>query len=114
MRLAFRLGLLTVLVVAAGCTYREGGVGNPITRKFQYFSYLGGDDIRRDCVPGAPARYRLVYNANYYEQVRTYDLRRGAPGSGAVLTIQVFGGGGNLAAGFNPPPLSRGSEPSSV
>jgi len=102
MTIAFRLGALAMLLLAAGCAYREGGVGGPITRKFQYFSYLGGDDIRRDCVEGAPARYRLVYNANYDEQVRAYDLRRNAAGSGATLASQVFGGGGNLAAGFNP------------
>jgi hypothetical protein len=102
MQIAFRLGVLTILVLTGGCTYREGGVGSPISRKFQYFSYLGGDDLRNGCVAGAPARYRLVYNANYDEQVRTYDLRRNAPGGGATLTTQVFGGGGNLAAGFNP------------
>lgn len=93
---------VAVVVVAGGCTYREGGIFNPITRKFQYFSYLGGDDIRSACVPGAPARYRLVYNGVYDEQVRAHELRRNAPGSGAVLETQVFGGGGNLAAGFNP------------
>lgn len=101
MRLAFRLGLCALLVALAGCAYREGGIGSPITRKFQYFSYLGGDDLRRDCTVAAPARYRLVYNANYNEQVRAYDLRRN-PGGGATLVSQVFGGGGNLAAGFNP------------
>lgn len=101
MSILFRAALLVTLVLA-GCAYREGGVANPVTRKFQYFSYLGGDDIRRDCVSGAPARYRFVYNAQYDEHVRTYDLRRIAPARGAVMTVQVFGGGGNLAAGFNP------------
>jgi hypothetical protein len=38
----------------------------------------------------------------YDEQVRAYELRRNTPGSGAILETQVFGGGGNLAAGFNP------------
>jgi hypothetical protein len=102
MRIAVRLGALALLVLAGGCAYRDGGIGSPVTRKFQYFSYLGGDDIRGDCVPGAAARYRLVYNAVYDEQVRAYDLRRGATGSGATLSTQVFGGSGNLAAGFNP------------
>jgi hypothetical protein len=102
MRIAFRLGAVLLLVLAGGCAYREGGVGSPVTRKFQYFSYLGGDDIRRDCVAGAPARYRLVYNGRYDEQVRAYDLRRNAAGGGATLSTQVFGGGSNLAAGFNP------------
>ena len=98
--------VLPVLLAAAigltACTYREGGIGGPITRKFQYFSYLGGDDIRDGCVAGAPARYRLVYNAVWDEQVRTYDLRRGAPGAGATLETHVFGGLPNLAEGFNP------------
>ena len=102
MNAAFRLGVVTMLVFAGGCAYRDGGVGSPITRKFQYFSYLGGDDIRRDCVAGAPARYRLVYNANYDEQVRGYELRRNASEDGATLVTHIFGGVGNLAAGFNP------------
>ncbi len=93
---------VAAIIVTGGCTYREGGIFSPITRKFQYFSYLGGDDIRSACVPGAPARYRLVYNGVYDEQVRAHELRRNAPGNGAVLETQVFGGGGNLAAGFNP------------
>jgi hypothetical protein len=96
-------GLVVIAAaLGAGCVYRDGGIVNPITRKFQYFSYLGGDDIRSACVPGEPARYRLVYNGVYDEQVRAYELRRNAAGAGAVLHTQVFGGGGNLAAGFNP------------
>src|SRR5688572_17860839 len=47
-----RFAALAVVVALTGCAYREGGVGNPITRKFQYFSYLGGDDIRDGCVAG--------------------------------------------------------------
>jgi hypothetical protein len=97
-----RFAVLAAVVALTGCAYREGGVGSPITRKFQYFSYLGGDDIRDGCVAGAPARYRLVYNGVYDEQIRGYELRRAAPGAGATLETQVFGGGGNLAAGFNP------------
>lgn len=101
MSLLFRINLWVALLLA-GCAYREGGIGSPITRKFEYFSYLGGDDIRRGCVPGSLARYRLVYNAMYDEQVRAYDLRRNPVGNGATATAQVFGGGGNLASGFNP------------
>ena len=99
-----KIGLiaLAVVMMLTGCSYREGGIINPITRKFQYFSYLGGDDIRDGCGTGAPARYRLVYNGVYDEHVRAYELRRAGPGSGATLNTQVFGGGGNLAAGFNP------------
>ncbi len=94
--------IFAVVVGLAGCAYRDGGIGSPITRKFQYFSYLGGDDIRRACADGGPARYRLVYNGVWDEQVRAYDLRRSADGTGATLEAHVFGGVGNLAAGFNP------------
>ncbi|MBI3707745.1 MAG: hypothetical protein HY246_08715 [Proteobacteria bacterium] len=87
-------------IALAGCAYR-GGVENPIIRKATWFSYLGGDDIRRQCVPGEPARYRLVYNAMWEQQVRTYDLRRVGPGNGAVLSTLVFGGGGSVAS-FSP------------
>ncbi len=100
MKQAFLFALAVSMV--AGCAYREGGIGSPVTRKFQYFSYLGGDDIERDCTAGSPARYRLVYNAVWDEQVRAYDLRRGVAGGGAVLETHVFGGVGNLAAGFSP------------
>lgn len=85
---------MAVLLAAAlsGCAY-SGGIGEPVGRKFQWFSYLAGDDIKARCTPGAPAQYRLVYNANYHEQVRAYDLRRSVlVGGGAMLWTQVFGG----------------------
>ncbi len=88
--------LMTAVGVAA-CTY-QGGVEDPISRKFTWFSYLAGDDIKANCRPGEPTRYRLVYNAVWDEQVRAYDLRRSATGTGAVLFSHVFGGGGSVAA----------------
>ena len=83
------------LTALAGCAYR-GGVENPLVRKATWFSYVGGDDIRAQCALGRPAQYRLVYNAAWDEQVRTYDLRRGAIGEGAVLDVLVFGGSPEL------------------
>ncbi|MEE2759852.1 MAG: hypothetical protein VYE18_00205 [Pseudomonadota bacterium] len=35
---------------------------------------LGGADIRATCQPGQPDRYRFLYNGNYVEQVRSYDI----------------------------------------
>lgn len=97
----WRLLIFLGTALVSACTYRAGGIESPITRKFQYFSYLNADDIRANCVAGTPAQYRLVYNAVYSEQVRAYDLRRSATGEGAVLWTQVFGGGGNVSS-FNP------------
>ena len=62
------LGLL------AGCAAQPGGADNPITNKFQWFSYIEGGDFRNACGPGAPDRYRIIYNAVYTEQVRIYEL----------------------------------------
>jgi hypothetical protein len=69
---------------------RAWGVGcMQITRAFSWFSYLNGDDLRAYCRGGGPDRYRIVYNATWHEQVRTYDIT--ADFSGADLVVQVRG-----------------------
>ena len=92
-----RFGLREMVIagaaLAASCTY-SGSVDNPVLRKATWFSYVGGEDIRRDCRPGDLARYRLVYNAIWDEQVRAYDLLQSATGEGALLFATVFKGGG--------------------
>lgn len=91
-RVSALVAVLAATATLAGCAY-TGGVGEPVGRKFQWFSYLAGDDIKARCTPGSPAQYRLVYNAQYDEQVRAYDLRRSViTGGGAQLWTQVFGG----------------------
>jgi hypothetical protein len=80
----------TLLAVSLGglvsaCT-SLGSINDPIERKFQWFSYMEGGDIRAACALGAPSRYRLVYNGVYMEQVRAYDL-----GPDAVLSARVIG-----------------------
>src|SRR5262245_57409197 len=80
------------LLTLVGCAY-TGGVETPVRRKFTSFSYAAGDDIKRRCVPGAPDQYRLIYNANWHEQVRTDDLRQSTiTNSGGMLWVHVFGG----------------------
>jgi hypothetical protein len=49
-------------------------VDPPIVRSFNWFSFVGGDDIRENCGRDGRNRLRLVYNAIYSEQVRTYDI----------------------------------------
>jgi hypothetical protein len=60
--------------VLAGCAYRGGDIGNPLVRKAQWLSYIGGNDIRATCAAGTPDRFRLVYNGVYGRQLRMYDL----------------------------------------
>jgi len=79
-----------------GCV-ADGVAGDPISRRFTWFSMLGGEDIRNACGAGAPARYRLVYNGIYTEQVRVYELWARPDGS-AVLDTTVLAGGVTLGA----------------
>jgi hypothetical protein len=84
-RLFTVLSLLTTGFLA-GCS-DAAHVDTPVTGRFAWFAFLGGEDIRADCRPGAPARYRFVYNAVFDEQVRSYDLTRKA--DGATLDVRV-------------------------
>jgi hypothetical protein len=83
-------------IALAGCS--GGDISNPLSRKLNWFHYAAGDSVRDNCRPGALDQYRIIYNANWDEQVRAYDLRESALKDGsAVLFTQVFGGG----YGFN-------------
>lgn len=86
---AMILGLLFLVACST-----DGDVSNPILRKLSWFSYLQGDDLRAACGPAAPGRYRLIYNANYTEQVRIYDL---GDGEEAHMSQRVLESG-NLGA----------------
>jgi hypothetical protein len=85
----------------AGCAYHGDSVtdiDNPAVRKFAWFSFLDGNDIREACAalgPQAPARYRLVYNGQYEKQLRVYEIE-GVPSGGANLHARAKGPG-NLA-----------------
>lgn len=65
--------LLAILGLSA-CAYRGGDIGDPVTRKFHWFSFVDGEDIRATCQAGTPDRFRLVYNGIYDEQLRIYEL----------------------------------------
>ncbi|NVJ93783.1 MAG: hypothetical protein HWE34_19105 [Methylocystaceae bacterium] len=77
---------LSVVIFAASCTYTGTG-GNPISRKFTWFSYVNGDDIRKVCADLGADRYRFVYNGIYQRQTRSYDVFFHAK----QLNIQVRG-----------------------
>lgn len=65
--------VLAMLSLSA-CAYRGGDIGDPVTRKFHWFSFIDGEDIRATCQAGTPDRFRLVYNGIYDEQLRIYEL----------------------------------------
>jgi hypothetical protein len=76
MRLAFAATL--VLAVALGGPVQaqraDRNVDLPIVRSFNWFPYVAANDIRSACVPDGRSRLRLVYNALWEEQVRTYEI----------------------------------------
>ena len=98
----FRVGLdamirrlvatLLLIGMATACA-AQGPEDQPVVRRLAWFSYVGGDDLRADCRPGPRALIRLVYNAIYTEQVRTYDIAWDAEREAGRLTARVFGGG---------------------
>lgn len=90
-RIAVTLALLAA-ALAAGCSYR-GDIDDPLTIKATWFSYLNGDDIRAACVEGSGTRYRLIYNADYDAQLRSYEVTAGADGA-ATLVSRVQGPSG--------------------
>ncbi|WP_299616623.1 hypothetical protein [Pelagibius sp.] len=91
------LAVLSGLVLAA-CTYR-GEIDNPATIKATWFSYLNGDDIRTACAESAGDTYRLIYNADYNEQIRSYEVI-GDEADGARLTVRVQGRSGLVLEEF--------------
>ena len=74
----------------------DRNVDLPIVRSFHWFGYVGGDDIRQACGKDGRNRLRLVYNAIYDEQVRTYEVFLQPDGT-AGLSIGVLADQGNVA-----------------
>lgn len=84
----------------AGCAYQPTGnqgaglgIDNPVERRFTWFSYLDAADIRNSCAAGGPDQLRLIYNGQFPDQVRAYDLLGGAK---PVMTARARGTSGNL------------------
>lgn len=86
------LAALLLAGVTAACTYR-GNIDNPATLKATWISYLNGDDMRSACVEGAPLQYRLIYNADYDQQLRSYEITGDGAG-GAQLVARALGPSG--------------------
>ncbi len=71
---------LAAVVAVAACSNVEQA-RTPVVGRLSWFALLEGRDIREACVAGAPARYRLVYNGNFEDQTRVYDLVRTQEGA---------------------------------
>lgn len=67
------------LLAVTGCVYQPGDEASPWTRRATWFSFIAGDDLRAACRPGAPDRFRIIYNGNWSEQVRIYQVGADEP-----------------------------------
>ncbi len=92
MALKKQIMILATALLATACT-ASGPSNNPLVRSFQYFSYLNGDDIRKECAAGQDSRYRMVFNALYEQQVRAYDIRQARGAKEGVQDSRVFSRG---------------------
>jgi hypothetical protein len=68
------LGLVLFSSTTAFAQRANRNVDTPVVRSLNWFGYVGGDDIRAACTPGGRNHIRLVYNALWEEQVRTYEI----------------------------------------
>lgn len=78
-----RVAAVAAMMALAACSYR-GPALTLLDQRATWFSYLNGDDISAACARGGPDRYRMVYNADFNNQVRGYDVLPARDG-GAVL-----------------------------
>lgn len=72
--MAAALGMTVAIAPAAWAQRADRMVEQPVVRSLNWFSYVAAEDIRAACHPGGRSRLRLVYNALWEEQVRTYEI----------------------------------------
>ncbi|MFO1158313.1 MAG: hypothetical protein U1E60_05710 [Reyranellaceae bacterium] len=91
------IGLALIVAASAASAQRpDRNVEPPIVRSFNWFSFVGGNEIRDACGRDGRNRVRLVYNAIYDEQVRTYDVFLQRDGT-AGLDIGVLADQGDVS-----------------
>jgi hypothetical protein len=83
-------------ITLAACTYR-GQIDQPYTLKATWYSYVNGDDIRKRCANIQDHwEVRLIYNADYDRQVRTYHVVPDGVGGADVTARASAPDAGNL------------------
>jgi hypothetical protein len=93
---AVAFALAFAAAIPASAQRADRNVDLPIVRSVSWFGYVGGDDIRAACQPGTRSHIRLIYNALWEEQVRSYDLFPQPDGT-AGLNVGVLAEQGNVA-----------------
>jgi hypothetical protein len=93
---AAAIGLISAVASTASAQRPDRAVEQPVVRSVNWFGYVAADDIRAACQPGGRNRLRLVYNAIWDEQVRTYEIFL-QPDGFAGMTVGVLADQGNVA-----------------
>lgn len=93
------MAALALAGVLAACGTQEA-VDNPLTQRFAWFDYLNGGGLREYCAEAALPRYRFVYNAEYDEQLRRYEVVSDGAG-GALVTSYAQGSDALVAVSLN-------------
>lgn len=81
---------LSAVLLLAACA-PSGEIEGYFERRAGWVGFIGGEDIRAACGPGAAERYRFTYNANRLVQARIYDLARQGDDGGA-FRVRVLTG----------------------
>lgn len=89
-------GLVLLSLLVAGCIGPNDGL---IGGRLSWFQYVSGHDMARSCAQSSLERYRLIFNAEYTKQVRTYDILQNGPR--ARLNARVFRGSLTVDASFS-------------
>lgn len=89
-------GLILAATSAALAQRPDRNVELPIVRSIHWFDYVAGNDIRAACGKDGRNRLRLVYNAIYDEQVRTYEIFLQPDGT-AGMNVGVLADQGNVS-----------------
>ena len=103
MRMAYAAALaLSVIAAPAWAQRANRSVDPPIVRSFNWFAYVGGHDIHAACQPEGRNHIRLIYNAIWEEQVRTYEIFLQPDGTAGMTmgVLQGQGRGADLSALF--------------
>lgn len=96
-----RIMAMTVAAAASlGMSPGQAQTDNPVASSLKWFSYAGAEDFRDTCRPGGPDRLRLIYNAQYREHVRTYDINMITGTDDAMMEARARGTA-NLSIGLS-------------
>jgi len=76
-----RLALFVACCLLVASCKTTGPAGDRFSFRYQWLSYLAGDDIRELCSLGSQDRLRLIYNADFNNETRTFDFVASPDGS---------------------------------